>query len=45
MIAVIPTVFASVLSARPICTELWPDLLRAGEEKAAERMAKEDARE
>jgi hypothetical protein len=45
LIAVIPTVFASVFAARPICTELWPDLIKAGDEKAAERLANKKSAE
>ena len=32
------------LRARPICTELWPEVIRGGDEKAAERIANEDTR-
>jgi hypothetical protein len=44
MLAVVPIVFASVLAARPIATELWPEIIRAGDEKAAERIANEETR-
>jgi hypothetical protein len=39
LITVLPTALLSCLASRFICGELWPDLMRAGDEKAAERLA------
>jgi hypothetical protein len=40
----IPTVLLSVLAARPICAELWPELIKAGDEMATKRMANNDTK-
>lgn len=41
----IPTLIVSLLLARPISTAFWPKVIQAGDEKAAERLAKQDVRE
>jgi hypothetical protein len=44
LITTVATLFISLLSARPLCNAFCPEALRAGDEKAAERMSREDAR-
>jgi hypothetical protein len=45
LLTTVLTVIGSLLVARPICNALWPDLIRAGDENAAERLAREDNQE
>jgi hypothetical protein len=42
ILLVIPALFASVFAARPICEHLWPDLIKAGDERSAQRAIEEN---
>jgi hypothetical protein len=35
----VPTLLLSLFLARPICTALWPNVIKAGDKKAAARLA------
>jgi ABC-type glycerol-3-phosphate transport system permease component len=48
LIALVTTVVTLVVSlflARPICNTFWPEVIRAGDEKAAARLAAQESNE